>query len=95
MSFRSRSMGERFSSGCFNKPFCMPETLAPLNHLAPSDPFPPLSPAEAQQRSQRMVDEITCHCDILGRLMQQYSGGETVARRQGESTRVRARREGG
>ena len=39
--------------------------LAPPNH-------------QAQQRSQRMVDEVTTHCDILGRLMQDFSG-ETMA----------------
>ena len=59
--------------------------LAPPNHPAPSDLFPPLNPAEAQQRSQRMLDEITCHCDILGCLMQEYSG-ETMA----HDARVRA-----
>ena len=37
--------------------------LVPPNHPAPSDPFPPLSPAEAPQHSQRMADKIT-HCDI-------------------------------
>ena len=43
-----------------------------------SVPGPPLNPAEARQSSQRLVDEVTVHCDILGRPMQTYSG-ETMA----------------
>ena len=35
--------------------------LAPPNRPALTDPFPPLSPGEALQRSQALVDEITCH----------------------------------
>ena len=35
-------------------------------------------PAEARRNSQRLVDEVTVHCDILGRLTQTYSG-ETMA----------------
>ena len=35
---------------------------------------PPLNVGEATRASQRLVDEITIHCDILGRLMQSFSG---------------------
>ena len=67
-------------------------------------PYPPLSPAPALQRSQMVVDEIMCRCDILARIMQEYSG-ETVAHEarvrahiqrmeHSPTRRVRARREG-
>ena len=36
-------------------------------------PVPPFEPGEATRASQRLVDEITIHCDILGRLMQSFS----------------------
>ena len=48
------------------------------NHPCPDDPYPPLNPAEACRSSQRLVDEVTVHCDILEMLMQ-TSSGETMA----------------
>ena len=62
--------------------------LAPPNHPAPSVPYPPLNPAEALRRSQMVVDEITCHCDILAKIMQDFRG-ETMA----HEARVRAHME--
>ena len=59
--------------------------LAPPNHPYLEDPYAPLNPGEAQQCSQRLVDEVTVYCDILGRLVQAYSG-ETMA----HEARVRA-----
>ena len=61
-------------------------------------------PTPPKLSNQRMVDEITCHCDILGRLMQEFSG-ETMAHdarvrahmasmEHSPFRRVRARREG-
>ena len=47
---------------------------APPNRAYVGDPYPPLNPGEATRASQRLVDEITIHCDILGRLMQSFSG---------------------
>ena len=52
--------------------------MAPPNHAYVEDPYPPLNPREATRASQRLVDEITIHCDILGRLMQSFSG-EAIA----------------
>ena len=52
--------------------------LPPTNHPRLADPYPPLNPGEARRASQRLVDEVTVHCDILGRLLQSYSG-ETMA----------------
>ena len=48
--------------------------LPPPNHPCLADPYPPLNPEEASRSSQRLVDEVTVHCDILGRLLQAYSG---------------------
>ena len=58
---------------------------APPNHPSPTVPYPPLSSAEAMRGSQMVVDEITCHCDIIARIMQEYNG-ETMA----HEARVRA-----
>ena len=52
--------------------------MHPPNHPCLADPYPPLNPEKARRASQRLVDEVTVHCDILGRLLQSYSG-ETMA----------------
>ena len=52
--------------------------LPPPNHPCLADLYLPLNPGEARRSSQRLVDEVTGHCDILGRLLQAYSG-ETMA----------------
>ena len=52
--------------------------LPPPNHPCLADPYPPLNPGKARRSSQKLLDEVTVHCDILGRLLQAYSG-ETMA----------------
>ena len=52
--------------------------MAPPNRAYVEDPYPPLNPGEAARASHRLVFEITIHCDILGRLMQSFSG-ESIA----------------
>ena len=49
----------------------------PPNHPYLEDPYS-LNPGEARRCSQRLVDEVAVHCDILGRLAQAF-GGETMA----------------
>ena len=51
--------------------------MAPPNRAYVEDPYPPLNAREAARASQRLVDEITIHCDTL-RLMQSFSG-EAIA----------------
>ena len=60
-------------------------------------------PMQALHRRQMVVDEITCHCDILARIMQEYSGklwrtrprvrAHTQRMEHSPIRRVRARRE--
>ena len=59
--------------------------MAPPNRAYVEDPYPPFEPREAARASQRLVDEITIHCDTLRRLMQSFSG-EAIA----HDERVRA-----
>ena len=44
------------------------------SHPMLQDPYPPVHLGEAMQKSQTLVDEATRHCDILGRLLQNYTG---------------------
>ena len=66
--------------------------LAPPNHPSQLDPYPPLSPSEAQERSRRLVDEVTTHCDILGEgeITSGHSPTHTPARRARPRTEGRA-----
>ena len=88
---------EEEGGGMLQQAFLYARGLARSNHPAPSDPFPPLSPG-------RHRNAATCHCDILGRLLQEFSretmandgrANAHMARKEHSAIRrVRQRREG-